>query len=60
MEMTKEEFEKRFMESLDALLVAMAENPDIDPKKFFNMACILENLSFFGPVIYGVIQKGKQ
>lgn len=58
--MTEEEFERRFAETLDTLIVAMAENPEIDPKKFYNMACLLENLSFFGPVIYGAIQKAKK
>ena len=34
----------------------MVENPEIDPKKFYGMTCILENLRFFSPVIYGAIQ----
>ena len=57
--MTKEEFEHKFGESMDALLEAMAENPEIDPEKFYGMACILENLRFFSPVLYGAIKSKK-
>lgn len=57
MGMTKEEFDEKFTGTLDALLAAMAENPDIDPEKFYSMACIMENLRFFSPVLYGAIQK---
>jgi hypothetical protein len=60
MDMTKEEFDQRFKEALDALLVYMAEHPEVEPKKFFHMTCILENLSYFGPVIYGAIQQKKK
>lgn len=60
MEMTEEEFDQRFTETLDTLVVAMAEHPEIDPKKFYSMACMLENLRFFGPVIYGAIQHTKK
>ncbi|MCC9137015.1 hypothetical protein ACFSKU_05615 [Pontibacter silvestris] len=56
MEMTEKEFDKRFIETLDSLLVAMAENSEIDPNKFYGMACVLENLRYFSPVIYGAIQ----
>ena len=58
--MTEEEFNIRYKETLDALVVAMAENPEIDPKRFFHLACVLENISFFGPVIYSAIQKPKK
>ena len=57
MEMTEEEFRLKYTEALDAILEAMAESPEIDPKKFFGMACILENLRFFSPVLYGALQK---
>ncbi|WP_439882701.1 hypothetical protein ACSX1A_05920 [Pontibacter sp. MBLB2868] len=60
MEMTEEEFDKKYTDTLDHLLKAMAENPDIDPAKFFGMTCILENLRFFSPVLYGVISSGKK
>lgn len=60
MEMTKEEFDEKFTGTLDALAEAMAENPDIDPEKFYSMTCILENLRFFSPVLYGAIQNKKQ
>ena len=57
--MTKEEFDDQYSQVLDTLLVAMAENSEIDPKKFYSMTCILENLRFFSPVIYEAIQKPK-
>ncbi|GAB3195224.1 hypothetical protein ABID22_003608 [Pontibacter aydingkolensis] len=55
--MTKEEFENKFGETLDAIVEAMAENTEIDPEKFYSMACIIENLRFFSPVLYGAIKK---
>ena len=58
--MTKEEFEHKFGESMDALLEAMAENPEIDPEKFYGMACILENLRVFSPVLYGASRNKTQ
>ncbi len=60
MEISKEEFDTQFAETLDKLVEAMAENAEIDPKKFFSMACILENLRFFSPVIYDALQKPKE
>ena len=60
MEMTEEEFDQRFADTLDQLVETMAENPEIDPHKFYNMACILENLRFFSPVIYSTLLKGKK
>jgi hypothetical protein len=60
MEITKEEFHDKFQDSLDAILAAMAEHEEIAPEKFFSMACVLENLAFFSPVIYGVLQDSKK
>ncbi|MCC9168608.1 hypothetical protein [Pontibacter harenae] len=57
MKMTEEEFDDKFTATLDALLIAMAEDSEIDPKKFYSMTCILENLRFFSPVLYGAIRK---
>jgi hypothetical protein len=34
----------------------MAENAEVDVKNFYNMTCMLENLRFFSPVLYGMIQ----
>ena len=56
MDITKEEFSDKFSETVDTLLVALAEHSEIDLEKFYSMACILENLAFFSPVIYGAIQ----
>ncbi|GAA4424582.1 hypothetical protein GCM10023188_04570 [Pontibacter saemangeumensis] len=58
--MTKEEFDEKFTGTLDAVLEAMAENPEIDPAKFYSMACVLENLRFFSPVLYGAIRVKKE
>ncbi|MBF8965281.1 hypothetical protein I0P70_18680 [Pontibacter sp. FD36] len=55
--MTEEEFDATFTYTLDMLLAAMAEESEIDPEKFFSMACVLENLRFFSPVLYGAIRK---
>lgn len=60
MEITPEEFNSKFNHTVDALLVAMAEHAEINPDKFYSMACILENLAFFSPVIYSVIQNSKK
>ena len=59
MGMTKAEFDEKFTGTLDALVEAMAENPEIDPEKFYSMTCILENLRFFSPVLYGAIKSKK-
>lgn len=57
--MTEEEFDAQFRETLDFLVEAMAENSEIDVKKFYGMTCFLENLAFFSPVIYGMIEDSK-
>lgn len=59
MEITKEEFDAQFKETLDFLIEAMANNAEIDVKKFYGMTCFLENLSFFSPVLYGLIEEAK-
>lgn len=56
MEMTEEEFDNKYVDTLDSLLLAMAESSEIDPKKFYGIACVLENLRFFSLVIYGALQ----
>ncbi|CAM3598096.1 hypothetical protein POKO110462_11320 [Pontibacter korlensis] len=58
--MTQEEFDERFRETLDELLLAIAESSEIDLNKFYSMTCILENLRFFSPVLYGAIAKAKE
>lgn len=60
MEITPQEFDDKFRETVDTLLFAMAEHAEIDPEKFYSMACILENLAFFSPVLYGAIQNSKK
>lgn len=58
--MTKEEFDDKFKETLDVLIAQMAENGEIDLKKFYGMTLFLENLAFFSPVIYGLIENAKK
>lgn len=56
MKMTEEEFDETVAYTLDVLLATMAEEPEIDPDKFYSMACVLENLRFFSPVMYGALR----
>lgn len=60
MEMNKEEFRKAFQEGIDTLLEGMAVNPRIEVDKFYNMACFLENIAFFSPVLYDTLSKSKK
>ncbi|GAB3169004.1 hypothetical protein [Telluribacter humicola] len=60
MDLTKEEFDNRFAETLDALLVAMAESPEVDVPKFYTMTLVLENLRYFSPVLFGAIQQSEK
>lgn len=56
MEITKEEFQDKFREGLDIILLALAEHEDVDPGKFYAMTCIVENLTFFSPVLFGLLR----
>lgn len=58
--MTKEEFDNSVRETVDTLLLNMAEHPEVDPEKFYSMACILENLAFFSPIIFSALQSAKK
>ncbi|MDX5417771.1 MAG: hypothetical protein LPK09_01045 [Hymenobacteraceae bacterium] len=58
--MTEEEFDRKYEEALHSIVTALAESPEIDPDKFYSMACILENLRFFSPVLYGLLPPGKK
>jgi hypothetical protein len=58
--MTPEEFDETFAYTVDVLLATMAEEPEIDPEKFYSMACILENLRFFSPVLYGALRRKEE
>jgi hypothetical protein len=60
MQISEEDFECQFRETLDTLIETLADHPEIDLKEFYTMTCVLENLSFFGPVIYDLLQKSKQ
>ncbi len=56
MKMTEEEFDNRLVETLDGFLETLAESPEVDLDKFYTMTCLLENLRYFSPVIYGVLK----
>lgn len=60
MKLSKEEFENNFQETIDLVLTHLAEHPEVDPNKFYSMACMLENLAFFSPVLYEAIQHFKK
>jgi hypothetical protein len=60
MEINKEDFDAQFRETLDALIQRMAENSEVNVTNFYSMTCILENLAFFSPVIFDLIQKSKK
>lgn len=57
--MTQEEFDLTYKSVLDATLIKLAEHPEIDVKKFYNYAYFIENLSFFSPVFFGLIENAK-
>lgn len=58
--MTEEEFQANYTQALDAILQAMAEEQEINPDKFYRIVCVLENLRFFSPVLYGAIRSKKE
>lgn len=53
--MTQKEFDSQFTKALMNITEAMAESQEIDPAKFYSMVCILENMRFFSPVLYGAL-----
>ncbi|MBC3538771.1 hypothetical protein ACFSC6_20195 [Rufibacter sediminis] len=59
MKMTEEEFDEKLVETLDGFLLNMAENAEVDLDKFYTMTCLLENLRFFSPVLYGALKDKK-
>jgi hypothetical protein len=60
MNITQEEFNNQFRQTLDTLIEQMADSPEVPVDKFYNMACILENLAFFSPVVYDLIRKPEE
>ncbi|MDQ3537015.1 MAG: hypothetical protein M3421_15465 [Bacteroidota bacterium] len=57
--MTQEEFEKEFKGVIDELLKGMAEHPEIDVRRFYSLTYLLENIVYFSPVIFGLIENKK-
>lgn len=60
MHISKEEFEQNFQETIDLVLTQLAEHPEVVPEKFYSVACMLENLAFFSPVLYQALQQSKK
>jgi hypothetical protein len=60
MQLTEEEFDNQFKETLDSLVQNMADNSEVGLETFYHMTCVLENLSFFGPFLYDLLQKSKR
>ncbi len=60
MQLTEEEFDNQFKETLDGLVQHLADNAEVSPEAFYHMTCVLENLSFFGPFLYDLLQKQKR
>lgn len=59
MKMTQEEFDQQFREALDLASENMASRQEIDVKQFYGMMYFFENLRFFSPILYDLLQKGK-
>ena len=59
MQLSEEEFDNQFKETLDGLIQNMADDSEVDLQAFYHMTCVLENLSFFGPFLYDLLQKSK-
>ena len=57
MEISKEEFEEKFRQGNEILLERMANHSQINVETFFSMACFFENLTFFAPVLFDLLQK---
>jgi hypothetical protein len=60
MNISKEEFEQNFQETIDLVLTQLAEHPEVAPGKFYSLACMLENLAFFSPVLYQALRESKK
>ncbi|HEX8549853.1 MAG TPA: hypothetical protein VF691_23025 [Cytophagaceae bacterium] len=55
MKISKEEFLKTLEEGQNNLLKVLADDPDVDTRKFFKVAGALELISLYGGVIYSII-----
>ena len=61
--MTRKEFDRQFKKSMDSIVEDMAGNPEIDVKDFYALVYYFENLAFFSPVLYSLLEninKGKK
>ncbi len=60
MNISKEEFEQNFQETIDLVLKQLAEHPEVAPERFYSVACMLENLAFFSPILYQALLSTKK
>lgn len=60
MELSQEEFDLKFREIMDFVVEGMATNEEIDVEKFYGVTCFLENLTYFSPVLYGLIKDSEK
>ena len=58
--MTSEEFETNFTQTLDTILEALANSSEVKPEKFYSLACVVENLRYFSPVLYSAVKQKEE
>jgi len=55
MKISKEEFLKSLEEGQNNLLNILADDPEVEPSKFFKVAGTLELINLYGGIIYSII-----
>lgn len=55
--MDREQFDRQFCQAIDNLVAEMADNSNISLNRFYAMACFMENLTFFSPVLHAMVEK---
>lgn len=53
--MNKNQFNKELRQVTEKIIAEMAENTNVSLRNFYSMTCFLENLTFFGPVLYSIM-----
>jgi hypothetical protein len=54
--MNPDEFEENYTQILHTLLEAFASSSLVKPEKFFDLACVIENLRDASPALYDAIK----
>ena len=54
--MNPEEFEESYTQILKTLLKAFANSSVVEPKEFYDLASVIENLHDASPVLYNAIK----